>query len=178
MRGGDCFAIVPLWRRSPNLQLERASAAPWPPPAAQRRRAEAKSVASRACDLIDSLEREWRDALCAKDIDKLRTLIHPDFSLIGTRSTGPFTMSREEWLEAIERRELLGIELDVKDAVVFEHVMIGTIEASWRVSYLGRPIEDRVLLTDVWVCEDGRWQAVRRHSSPMPTPSERDRRRR
>ena len=24
------------------------------------------------CELIGSLEREWRDALCAKDIDKLR----------------------------------------------------------------------------------------------------------
>jgi len=25
-----------------------------------------------------------------------------------------------------------------------------------------------VLLTDVWVREDGRWRVVRRHSSPVP----------
>ncbi|HEU5482093.1 MAG TPA: nuclear transport factor 2 family protein [Sphingomicrobium sp.] len=123
------------------------------------------------CDLIDSLEREWRDALCAKDIEKLRSLIHPNFKLIGTRIGGPFTLSREEWLEAIQKRELIGIELDIQDAAVFEDAMVGTVEARWRVSYLGRPIEDRVLLTDVWVCEDGRWQVVRRHSSPMPAGS-------
>ncbi|MFP5330032.1 MAG: nuclear transport factor 2 family protein [Alphaproteobacteria bacterium] len=120
------------------------------------------------CELIGSLEREWRDALCAKDIDKLRSLIHPDFNLIGTRSTGPFMLSREEWLDAIQKRQLISIDLDIKEAVVFENVMVGTVEARWRISYLGRPVEDRVLLTDVWVCDDGRWQVVRRHSSPMP----------
>lgn len=125
-------------------------------------------MATSNCNLVDSLEREWRDALCAKDLERLRSLIHPDFKLIGTRASGPFTLSRDEWLDAIQRRELISIDLDIKDAVVFEDVMVGTVEAMWRVSYLGRPIEDRVLLTDVWVCEDDRWQVVRRHSSPMP----------
>ena len=121
-----------------------------------------------ACELIGSLEREWRDALCAKDMDRLRGLVHPKFTLIGTRASGPFTLSREEWLDAIQKRELLGIELDVKEAVVFENTIVGTIEARWRVSYLGRAVEDCVLLTDVWVCEDDKWQVVRRHSSPVP----------
>jgi hypothetical protein len=126
------------------------------------------AVAASNCDLIDSLERQWRDSLCANDAERLRSLIHPRFTLIGTRSTGPFTLSREEWLEAVEKRELVSIDLDIKDAVVFDNVMVGTVEARWRVSYLGREIEDSVLLTDVWVREDGRWQVVRRHSSPIP----------
>lgn len=124
---------------------------------------------SDTCELIGTLEREWRDALCAKDFDRLRTLVHPRFTLIGTRSTGPFTMTREEWLDAIQRRELLGIELEIKDALALDDVMVGTVEARWRVSYLGRAIEDCVLLTDVWVRDDGRWQVLRRHSSPIPT---------
>ena len=44
------------------------------------------------CQVIEGLEREWRDALCSKDMDRLRALVHPDFVLIGTRSTGPFMM--------------------------------------------------------------------------------------
>jgi len=36
------------------------------------------------------------------------------------------------------------------------------------VRYLGQPIDERVLLTDVWVREEGRWRVVRRHSSPVP----------
>ncbi|HET7317036.1 MAG TPA: nuclear transport factor 2 family protein [Sphingomicrobium sp.] len=130
-------------------------------------------MATDTCDLVDSLEREWRDALCAKDIDRLRSLIHPKFELIGTRSTGPFMLSRDEWLDAIHKRELISIDLDIKDAVVFDDVLIGTVEATWRVSYLGRAIEDSVLLTDVWVCIDKRWQVVRRHSSPIPATERR-----
>lgn len=125
-------------------------------------------MADKACDLIDKLEREWRDALCAKDLDRLRSLIHPCFMLIATRGAAPFVMNREEWLEAIQKRDVVTIDLRVRDAVVFEQVIVGTIEARWRVKYLGRTIDDCVLLTDVWVCEDDRWQAVRRHSSPLP----------
>jgi len=126
-------------------------------------------VGGDCCDLIESLEQQWRDALCAKDMEKLRQLVHPKFVLIGTRSGGPFTMNREEWLEAIQKRDVATIELRVKDAALFGDVMVGTVEARWRVKYLGRSIDDCVLLTDMWVQDDGRWQAVRRHSSPMPS---------
>jgi ketosteroid isomerase-like protein len=119
-------------------------------------------------DLIRALECEWRDALCAKDVDRLRTLIHPDFMLIGTRSTGPFMLNRDEWLDAIQKRELISIDLDIRDAVVFEQMMVGTIAAKWRVKYLGSEIEDCVLLTDVWIRDKDQWKVVRRHSSPAP----------
>jgi ketosteroid isomerase-like protein len=125
-------------------------------------------VAENNCQVIDGLEREWRDALCKKDMDRLRTLIHPDFVLIGTRSTGPFWMSRDEWLDAIQRREVDTIELEVRDATVLPEVMIGTVHARWRLKYLGRVIEDCVLLTDVWVKDEGQWRAIRRHSTPAP----------
>ena len=120
-------------------------------------------------ELVEAVERQWRDALCAKDMELLRSLIHPNFVLIGSRSSGAFTMNRDEWLEAIQRRELVSIELNVQDSVVLDQVMVGTVEAKWRVHYLGREIEDCVLLTDVWVLEDKRWQVVRRHSSPVPS---------
>ena len=123
------------------------------------------------CDLIRSLECEWRDALLSRDVDRLRSLIHPRFVLIGTRSSGPFVIDREEWLAAVQQREIVSIDLDIRDAVVLEDMMIGTIEARWKVKYLGGEIDDCVLLTDVWIREEGRWQAVRRHSSPAP-PSE------
>ena len=125
-------------------------------------------MSDKDCQLIEALEREWRDALCRKDMEKLRSLVHADFVLIGTRSTGPFTMGREEWLEAIQRREVESIDVEVRDATVLDHVMVGTVQARWRLKYLGRIIEDCVVLTDVWVETDGRWQAIRRHSTPAP----------
>ena len=106
-------------------------------------------MATDNCQQIEALEREWRDALCRKDMEKLGSLVHPDFVLIGTRSSGPFMMARDEWLDAIQRREVESIEVEVRDATVLAQVMIGTVQAKWRLKYLGRIIEDCVLLTDV-----------------------------
>lgn len=125
-------------------------------------------MAENDCQLIEKVERQWCDALCSRDMDRLRELVHRDFILIGTRASGPFQMGRDEWLDAIQRRDVESIALDVRDATILDSVMIGTVQAKWRLKYLGRVIEDCVILTDVWVHEDGRWQAVRRHSTPAP----------
>jgi ketosteroid isomerase-like protein len=125
-------------------------------------------VAEDGRQLIEALEGEWRDALCSKDMDRLRALVHPDFVLIGTRSSGPFTMGRDEWLDAIQRRDVETIDLEVRDATMLDQVMVGTVQARWRLKYLNRIIEDCVLLTDVWVLDEGRWRALRRHSTPSP----------
>jgi hypothetical protein len=125
-------------------------------------------VADANVEVIAGLEREWRDALCRKDMERLQSLVHKDFLLIGTRSTGPFMMTRDEWLDAIQRREVDAIDVEVQDATIVKDVMIGTVHARWRLKYLGRIIEDCVVLTDVWVNDGGRWQAIRRHSTPAP----------
>jgi ketosteroid isomerase-like protein len=125
-------------------------------------------VSADSSHVVEELEREWRDALCSKDMQRLRSLIHPDFVLIGSRSSGPFMMGRDEWLDAIQRRDVDQIEVDVRDSTMLDQVMLGTVHARWRLKYLGRVIEDCVLLTDVWVKDDGEWRAIRRHSTPAP----------
>ena len=125
-------------------------------------------MSAKNCELIESLEGEWRDALCKQDSARLASLLHPDFVLIGSRSSGPFTMTRKDWLEAVKKRDIESIEVDVRDATILPQVLVGTVLARWRVRYLNRVIEDCVLLTDVWVQDEGRWKVVRRHSSPAP----------
>jgi ketosteroid isomerase-like protein len=119
-------------------------------------------------ELIEGLEREWRDALCSKDMKRLASLMHPEFVLIGSRSTGPFLMHRQEWLDAIQKRDVETIEFDVREVTAFDDVMFGTVHARWKLRYLGRVIEDCVLSTDVWVKQDDRWVSIRRHSTPAP----------
>ncbi len=126
-------------------------------------------MADKQRELVEGLERDWRDALCKRDMKRLEALVHPDFVLIGTRSTGPFMMQRQDWLDAIQRREVDSIELEIRDATALPNVMIGTVLARWRLKYLGRIIEDCVVLTDVWVKEGNDWQVVRRHSTPAPS---------
>ena len=67
-------------------------------------------MADKCCKMIEGLERRWCDALCSRDLDQLGELVHPDFVLIGSRPTGPFEMHREEWLEAIQRRDVVGVD--------------------------------------------------------------------
>ena len=117
---------------------------------------------------IQTLEREWREALLAKDEATLRRLIHPHFKLVGIRPSGSVAVDLDGWIDALKKMDIASLEVTVIDCEQFDSVMVGTIDATWQVRYLGQLIDERVLLTDVWVCNEGQWQVIRRHSSPVP----------
>ena len=126
-------------------------------------------VVDAPCTDIRTLEAEWRDALLSKDEAALRRLIHPQYKLVGIRSTGSVAVDLEQWIAALRRMDIAALEVRVTDCVALDNVIVATVDAQWKVRYLGQPIDERVLLTDVWVREDGRWRVVRRHSSPVPS---------
>jgi hypothetical protein len=125
-------------------------------------------AADAPCLDVRDLEREWRDALVAKDEATLRRLIHPQFKLVGIRSTGSVTVSLEQWIEALKRMDIAALEVRVTECVALENTIVATVDAQWQVRYMGQLIDERVLLTDVWVRVGDSWQVVRRHSSPVP----------
>ena len=125
-------------------------------------------VADTDCVDVATLEGEWRDALLQKDEVTLRRLIHPQYKLVGIRSTGSVAVDLEQWIAALRRMDIAALEVRVTDCVALDNVIIATVDAQWKVRYLGQPIDERVLLTDVWVREENRWRVVRRHSSPVP----------
>ena len=120
------------------------------------------------CLDVRDLEREWRDALVAKDEATLRRLIHPQYKLVGIRSTGSVAVDLEQWIEALQRMDIASLEVRVTECVQLENVIVATVDAQWQVRYLGQLIDERVLLTDVWVREGDSWKVLRRHSSPVP----------
>ena len=120
------------------------------------------------CVDVTTLEAEWRDALLSKDEEALRRLIHPRYKLVGIRSTGSVAVDLEQWIAALRRMDIAALEVRVTDCVALDNVIVATVDAQWRVRYLGQLIDERVLLTDVWVREDGAWRVLRRHSSPVP----------
>lgn len=118
---------------------------------------------------VRELERRWRDALFHKNEAGLRALIHPRFKLVGIRSTGSVAVDLEQWLVALRRMDVASLEVRVIDSVSLPTTIVASVDAQWQVRYLGQLIDERVLLTDVWVLgEDGEWQVLRRHSSPVP----------
>lgn len=125
-------------------------------------------AADAPCLDVRDLEREWRDALIAKDEATLRRLIHPQYKLVGIRSTGSVAVNLEQWIEALKRMDIVSLEVRVTECVALDNVIVATVDAQWQVRYMGQLIDERVLLTDVWVRIDETWQVVRRHSSPVP----------
>ena len=117
---------------------------------------------------VGDLERQWRDALFAKDEGQLRQLIHPQFKLVGIRSTGTVAVSLEDWLVALQKMDLISLEVRVMDSVRIDATIVATVDAQWKLRFMGHAIDERVLLTDVWVKTDEGWRVVRRHSSPVP----------
>jgi hypothetical protein len=117
---------------------------------------------------IRDLERQWRDALYAKDEGRLRELIHPQFKLVGIRSTGTVGVSLEDWLIALQKMDLISLEVRVMDSLRLDQTIVATVDAQWKLRFMGHAIDERVLLTDVWVHTDDGWRVIRRHSSPVP----------
>lgn len=117
---------------------------------------------------VRNLERQWRDALFAKDEAGLRHLIHPQFKLVGIRSTGTVAVGLEDWLVALRKMDLISLEVRVMDSVRLDQTIVATVDAQWKLRFMGHAIDERVLLTDVWVLVEEGWQVVRRHSSPVP----------
>jgi hypothetical protein len=124
-------------------------------------------MVTKAPDVAD-LERQWRDALFAKDEAALRALIHPGFKLVGIRSTGTVAVALEEWLGALDKMDIASLEIRVTDSLALDQTIVATVDAQWKLRFMGHLIDERVLLTDVWVKGDAGWQVVRRHSSPVP----------
>ena len=125
-------------------------------------------AADAPCLDVRDLEREWRDALIAKDEATLRRLIHPQYKLVGIRSTGSVAVNLEQWIEALKRMDIASLEVRVTECVALDNVIVATVDAQWQVRYMGQLIDERVLLTDVWIRVNDGWQVVRRHSSPVP----------
>lgn len=117
---------------------------------------------------IERAERAWRDALLAKDEAALQRLLHADFQLVGIRSTGVSAFSRPVWFETLGRMTIRALDVEVTDLTVLDGLAIATVQGSWTLELDGRPIDERFLLTDVWVRGGEGWQVVRRHSSPYP----------
>ena len=118
---------------------------------------------------VAALEAAWRAALLAKDKGALRAMIHPDFELVAVRASGPASVNLDAWLKALDGMDIAALEAKVIKQIAVGNTIVATIDACWKVRYRGQCVDERVLLTDVWVEEDGRWRVIRRHSSFVPS---------
>lgn len=111
-------------------------------------------------------ERAWAEAFVTGDYDPLQALLAPEFKLVGVRSTGASDIPRAQWFAMLPSMRFLRFEQEVTAVDLFGDTALATVEGYWRVDWGERVIDENFFLTDVWVRPAGRWQVVRRHSSP------------
>ena len=115
---------------------------------------------------IEELERRFTRGVLEKDREALEVLLAPEYRLVGIRSTGTSDMPRRAWFEALGRMTFKSLDLATTSVEVHGDAALATVEGSWSLDFGGQPIDEQVYVTDVWIRRDGRWQVVRRHSSP------------
>jgi len=120
---------------------------------------------------IEELERRFARGVLRKDIRALEALLALEYRLVGVRSTGTSDMPRLAWFAALGRMNFKALDLATTSVEVHGDMALATVEGSWELEFDGRAIDERVYVTDVWIKRDGRWQIVRRHSSPYPRAS-------
>lgn len=115
------------------------------------------------------LERQWMDALAAKDEVTLERILAREFSIIGAGSTVDEPVAeRGTWLQnALSRpwpkHEVTKVRVTrAGDVAVVQCLLSGDYPPRSLTPEGGRL---QFLITDVWVQRDGRWQVLTRHSS-------------
>ncbi|MGZ6016956.1 MAG: nuclear transport factor 2 family protein [Phenylobacterium sp.] len=121
--------------------------------------AEAEDVASLETALAAALQTgAWRVAI---------RMVAAEFRSVGIRSAGAVDMDRSAWLKAIRSLTVHELKLEPPQVEVYGDTAIALVEGYWRAELEGRPLDERYLLTDVWLRRDGGWKLVRRHAHPI-----------
>jgi Domain of unknown function (DUF4440) len=113
-------------------------------------------------ELIE-LSQEWMRAAQAHDYERLDGILAREFTDIGVAGD----LGREEWLEHVNGSyaidEFTYEEIDVE---VYGDTAVLSSRYRQTARLGGRDLSGSFLVTDVWVRRDGRWQVVRRHTTP------------
>jgi len=115
---------------------------------------------------IAEAETRWARAIITHDQAALEALIHPTFLYVGLRSAGLKGWNRADWIAATRRIQFQTLEHRVRDLQVFGNTAVATVDGTWKAMIGEQAVDERFLMTDVWMKQpNGAWKVVRRHST-------------
>lgn len=116
---------------------------------------------------IEESERLWNDAILRRDVDAAASFLAAEYKLvIGVEGQSLQVIPRELWLSALPRYVIRGHEITDMLVSVWNDFAIATLAITQAAEPMNeRDISGNFLITDVWVCRNGRWLVAERHSS-------------
>jgi ketosteroid isomerase-like protein len=118
-------------------------------------------------EAVERAERDWMDAAFRKDLAACERYLADEFTMVTSR--GSLT-DRARWLANLRDNSRRTEPPQFPDLVVRVHgdAALVTVRAlNPGATFAGQAWCLENYITDAWARRDGRWQVVRRHSSPV-----------
>jgi ketosteroid isomerase-like protein len=117
------------------------------------------------------LEHDWARAIQERDMRFLEDLLGEEFTLT-TGRPGAEIRQRQEWLDITRERYVIeAFRFERLDVRVYGDAAVVRSRYAQKGRMGNRDRDQTFLMTDVFVCRDGGWQAVTRHISPLESGS-------
>lgn len=115
---------------------------------------------------ISMLEREWAAAFQAKDVTALQNLMADGYALIIAVEGMPLqVLPRNAWLERLNDYEVNSASIDHIHVRIYGDVAVVVMLWRQEARLAGRDRSGQLMLTDIWVQQEGEWRLAERHSS-------------
>jgi ketosteroid isomerase-like protein len=113
-------------------------------------------------DEVRAASTAWTDAICRRDVDAASLILGAEYALM---ATGIGEMPRAAWLATLPDYVTHAIEFFDVRIHVYGDTAVMRSRCKQSATVFGADRSGEMLVTDVWVKRDGRWQVVARHTS-------------
>lgn len=113
------------------------------------------------------LEGEWNDAYNRHDKDAVGRILQDDYMLIDADG---YVLNKRQYLNTISRVQIKAETLKYPDVRVYGDVAIVNSIWSGTYSFDGKNTTDTIRYTDVFIKENGKWQAVSSQGTRISKP--------
>lgn len=121
------------------------------PPAAAQSEAEVRATAA-----------AWGEAIQQRDVEAAGRILGAEYALM---APGLGEMPRAKWLESLPSYVVHSYEHTDVRVHVYGETAVMRSRYKQQATVFGKDRSGEMLVTDVWVKRDGRWQVVARHTS-------------
>lgn len=109
----------------------------------------------------------WSDAIYRRDVEAAGNFLAPEYALM---APGIGEMPRDRWLELLPLYVIESYEFSNIRVQAYGDFAVMRSRYSQKAIVAGKDRSGSLLITDAWVCRNGRWQVVARHSSFVEPP--------
>ena len=123
------------------------------------------AAADSAVQAVTAAENQWLKSQQTNNVELLAPLLAD--KVIETTEEGKVHAGKEAVLAAAKADTWSSAEYTDLKVTVFGHTAIATGTFTGKGTNAGKPVDARVRFTDTWVMEEGKWQCVATHDSPL-----------